>query len=233
MIAVGQALRVPRQPDPVVTPVTPNPNPGPLVISPFQSYDGLTYFVRPFTTLYIAWPDAARLGATQVEFLFRPEGGTTILSLGIDYDLSYDAAVQWTIPGNTRGQLYAVGRNQSATVESPRARVETLESVPGQVQPLVVNPNLSFDGSTYRVAANSEVTLGWNDPLARTAARLEFFYYSDAYPAGLSLGVDPTVMDGVSLIWAVPAGTNGEVTARVQMPDGSTFETPRVGIIAE
>jgi hypothetical protein len=235
-IAVGQQLRVPRQPDPIVVPPTVSVQPGPIQLSPFANYDGLTYFVNPFTQIYIFWPDAARLGANrQVEFYYRADGSSIVTNIGVDTDLGYDAGVYWSVPGNTRGEIWATGRGYSGiVVESPHARIESLETVPGQnIDPVTLSTYNSFDGVTYRVTANTDLMLVWSDEFARTASTVEFYYYSSIDPNGIPLGVDNTMMDGASISWTVRVGTNGQVAARVHMPDGMYFETARVSVIAE
>gem|GEM_PF-798225 len=218
LIAVGQQMRVPRQPSPVVVPTT-STNPGPVVIgsqagSGVQT-DGYNYWVPTGTTIVIAWPDAARLGATQVEFLFKPDAATAPQSLGIDYDLAYDASVAWVVPSTARGQVYAVGRG-SRTVESARVR---LEAVPGQTPApgpvLVGSPagsGVQTDGFNYWVPANTNVYLSWPDAARLNAGPVEFFYEPDG-GSPQSLGTDYDIATDAGVYWTVTLNIRGAVYA--------------------
>jgi LysM repeat protein len=97
---------------------------GSVVISPFMSFDGVTYSFERNAMEHVSWPEAPP-NACSVDFMYHygltgifPDNPTPVgdVLIGTDYTLNDGAKAEWHIPGGVRGYVYALAHMPDGTV---------------------------------------------------------------------------------------------------------------------
>ncbi|MBI1278615.1 MAG: LysM peptidoglycan-binding domain-containing protein [Anaerolineaceae bacterium] len=231
LIAVGQSLRVPRQPTPpttvppTLTPTLAVQNIGTISVSPTVTGDAGNFQLNGGTTITIKW-ESGPADAVRVDFFRRAFDGTITL-IGSDGNASDGLSATWIAQPNFQGTLTASAiRADGSHVEPYFTPTVYVNDPSSPDNAIVLNTYLRVEGDTYFVRANQPIVLTWKNA-PRTDQRVDFkFSPADRTKQPYVLGSDTNLSDGLAtLIVTFAAGDLGIISAESYRPDGKGGET--------
>ncbi|MEL6307425.1 MAG: LysM peptidoglycan-binding domain-containing protein [Chloroflexota bacterium] len=254
LISVGQQLYVPLTVEPTPTPIrnddnTPNQSEsddvevvGELTISPADYTPTAGYLVHDGNAVTLTWTGIPEgLDIAEVVFVYASnDTPTSYEPVGIDNLLSDGVSTVWQPHTAQSGTIRAVARlsGQSHTsMQSPTLNIDILPVVVGPLGALGVGPNIQAgtpdDWGDYVVEAGTTVTVSWTgvDPeYFYDVTSVEFAFYPDAGGEQI-LGMDTDFSDGTMTVsWAVPGLTAGEIVATGVLEDGTSIYSPSLHV---
>lgn len=237
LIFVGQRLYVPALPATQTPIATQDPN---------QPTFRADLTVQPFwldsASRAVTYSDTARvnagevLNADRVDFYVNDPAGGPAIFIGQDVDPWDGAFVDYSFPAPGVYIFQAIARNDRAQRASATFSIRYDPAfVPpgGQRNQLTIAPALGLDGSFYRLAPGSTVTITWPDaPVG--ALRVDFTLAPTGTGTGQqaqTIGSDLNPADGSAISWGVSISGTGHIQGVAQMPDGSTQTSELLGIV--
>ena len=213
LIFAGQALRVPvlLPPPATLTPTTPSTGTsGSVVPSPFVRIVNGQYELVPDTTVNLSWAVNAS-GFTRVEFY----AGASLI--GTDTFFGDGVGVNFLVPRNLVANLSAIayqGNNVvRRTAQDTAVFAQQSPPVIGGGTALTVAPYADFNNNTFVLQTGVDVTFAWNATFPAQTQRVDFILTPPGGGAAVTMGTDTNLADGAQIVWNVPEGASGTVTA--------------------
>lgn len=236
LIQVGQMLRVPFIPAPP-TPAVSTPT-GPdgtfVVFQPFLSSTETEVILPANQVVTVSWQRDMR-DIHHVEFELRDFTNNTISLLGVDYDMSDGAAIQWlTAPQLVGivgargyladGTLYSYSMNTNIRINASNVQVPCPAGSPG-IDMVSVAPVLGVDNGCTVLSGGGAVTVSLFN-IQEGTQMVEFWFLSSTGNTDV-IGVDNDLSNGASIVWTVPPVNNltGELYAFIYPVQGTMTQT--------
>jgi len=249
-ISVGQQLRVLNSP----TQNSDNNKPddaqtvGTLVVTSYlstETNDRVHYHVQGESVINLKWenmPDNTNI--SHVELIYVDDHYTVAhVSVGVDTNIADGVSINWALPTDVQGVLYAIARipgQHHLSLQSQEIYITSTSTPPDTIGALSIDPNnqagTSEDWSDYIIAPNTSVTITWSgvdpDDFSQVGT-VEFIYISD-YEGTQILGHDTDKSDGISLTWTTPATVLGKIDVSAAYDNSnSRIYAPRLHVHTE
>jgi LysM repeat protein len=225
LIAVGQSLRVPRQPTPpTVLPPTVEPTRttqqlGSIGVSPYLWADAGNFALPGGASLKITW-DGGPADALRTDFFQRASNGMMTL-ISTDTNAADGLSTTWLAPIGFTGELTASALRADGSVVTPAFRPSVSVIDPnGANNALTLNTYLRVENNTYILKPNQPVVITWT-AAPPVAVRVDFTFSPADHRASRSLGSDTNLQDGASASATFTAGDFGIVSAEAFLKDGT------------
>ncbi len=221
---------------------------GTLVISPYLSTetDGkVHYHVQGNTVINLKWENMpSNQNISHVELIYVDDHYTVAhVSVGIDTNIADGVSINWAIPNDVQGILYAIGRipgQHHLSVQSQEIAITSTSTSPQAIGALSIDPNRQAgtpdDWSDYILAPNTAVTITWRDIEPddfNPVGAIEFIYIPD-YGDIQVIGHDTDKSDGISLTWTTPETVLGKIDVSATYGnDNSRIYAPRLHVRTE
>lgn len=221
---------------------------GTLVISPYLSTETngkVHYHVQGNTVINLKWENMpSNQNISHVELIYVDDHYTVAhVSVGIDTNIADGVSINWAIPTDVQGILYAIGRipgQHHLSVQSQEIAITSTSTSPQAMGALSIDPNQQAgtpeDWNDYIIASNTAVTITWSgidpDDYGKVGT-IEFTYIPD-YGDIQVLGHDTDKSDGISLTWTTPETVLGKIDVSATYGnDNSKIYAPRLYVHTE